>query len=183
MSVEAEVTAVRVAYFETQPSVNDPDQDVQVRLSAARGDKIELSQREFDRLSELDAVQEPGSHPMPGTGPPVATPFSTPVRDPDTGEESHWTGPVMGDPTPGSAVGGLTPDERAALEARARGEGGDGSDDAAAIEERDYDGASVPALKAEVARRELDVEGTGSGGNVVKSDLVAALEADDENQD
>lgn len=34
-------------------------------------------------------------------------------------------------------------------------------------------------LAAEVERRGLEVTGSGSGGNVVKSDLVAALEADD----
>lgn len=42
-----------------------------------------------------------------------------------------------------------------------------------------YEEQSVEDLQAEVDRRELDVEGSGAGGNVVKADLVAALEADD----
>jgi pyruvate/2-oxoglutarate dehydrogenase complex dihydrolipoamide acyltransferase (E2) component len=51
-----------------------------------------------------------------------------------------------------------------------------------------YDGHTVEDLEREVARRmaggrDITVEGTGSGGNVVKDDLVAALEADDEDDD
>jgi hypothetical protein len=47
-----------------------------------------------------------------------------------------------------------------------------------------YDQRSVEDLEAEVERRradgrEITVEGTGKGGNVVKDDLVAALEAAD----
>lgn len=49
----------------------------------------------------------------------------------------------------------------------------------------DYEDSNAETLEAEVARRraagrEIDVEGTGSGGNVVKADLVAALKSDDE---
>lgn len=43
-----------------------------------------------------------------------------------------------------------------------------------------YDGQSKDDLQAEADRRELDVQGTGSNGNVTKADLVKALEADDE---
>lgn len=39
---------------------------------------------------------------------------------------------------------------------------------------------SVERLQAEVDARELTVEGTGAGGNVIKDDLIKALEADDE---
>lgn len=42
-----------------------------------------------------------------------------------------------------------------------------------------YDAESVEDLQAEADRRELSVEGTGSNGNVLKKDLVAALQADD----
>lgn len=42
-----------------------------------------------------------------------------------------------------------------------------------------YDDMGVDELKAEVDRRSLDVTGTGKDGNVLKKDLVAALEADD----
>jgi hypothetical protein len=176
-----EVTAVRVAYFETQPSSTDPEATVQVRLSASRGEKVDFSQSEYDRLLELNAVQEPGSRPLPGTGPPVPTPFGTPVRDPETGQALHWEGPVMGDPRPGAPVGGLTDDERAALEARARGETGDSADESAAIDERDYEAVSKAGLEAEIDRRGIadQVEGTGANGNVTKPDLIAALEASD----
>jgi hypothetical protein len=167
-----EVTAVRVAYFETQPSSTDPEATVQVRLSASRGEKVDFSQSEYDRLLELNAVQEPGSRP---------TPFGTPVRDPETGQAIHWEGPVMGDPRPGAPVGGLTDDERAALEARARGETGDSADESAAIDERDYEAVSKAGLEAEIDRRGIadQVEGTGANGNVTKPDLIAALEASD----
>jgi hypothetical protein len=178
---KGEVTAVRVAYFETQPSTTDPDGTVQVRLSAGRGEVVDFSQKEYDRLADLNAVQEPGSRPMPGTGPPVPTPFGTPVRDPETGDALHWEGPVMGDPKPGAAVGGLSEEERVALEARARGEGGDKNDEAAAIDERDYESVSKGGLEAEIERRGIGdtVEGTGSGGNVTKPDLIVALENND----
>jgi hypothetical protein len=43
----------------------------------------------------------------------------------------------------------------------------------------DYDSHSVEELQVEADRRGLTVEGTGANGNVVKGDLVSALEADD----
>jgi hypothetical protein len=43
----------------------------------------------------------------------------------------------------------------------------------------DYDEHSVEELQGEAARRGLTVEGTGKDGNVLKGDLVAALEAAD----
>lgn len=42
-----------------------------------------------------------------------------------------------------------------------------------------YAGQSPDELKAEAEKRDLTVEGTGKDGNVLKGDLVAALEADD----
>jgi hypothetical protein len=42
-----------------------------------------------------------------------------------------------------------------------------------------YADQTVEDLRAEADRRELEVEGTGKDGNVVKKDLVAALEASD----
>lgn len=50
----------------------------------------------------------------------------------------------------------------------------------ASEEEGVYNSMTVDALKALVEERELEVEGSGSGGNVVKADLIAALEADDQ---
>jgi hypothetical protein len=41
----------------------------------------------------------------------------------------------------------------------------------------DYDRHSAEELQGEADRRGLTVEGTGKDGNVLKSDLVAALEA------
>lgn len=43
-----------------------------------------------------------------------------------------------------------------------------------------YEAMDHEALKAEVAERGLQVEGSGQSGKVVKRDLVAALKADDE---
>ena len=43
----------------------------------------------------------------------------------------------------------------------------------------DYSDRKAEELQAEANRRELVVTGTGNGGNVLKRDLVAALEADD----
>jgi hypothetical protein len=43
----------------------------------------------------------------------------------------------------------------------------------------DYDSRHADELQAEANRRGLTVEGTGKDGNVLKSDLVEALEASD----
>lgn len=45
--------------------------------------------------------------------------------------------------------------------------------------DKGYEGQTVDELQAEADRRGLEVEGTGKDGNVLKGDLVAALEADD----
>lgn len=42
-----------------------------------------------------------------------------------------------------------------------------------------FDKLNLDELKAEADKRGLEVEGTGKDGNVLKADLVAALEADD----
>lgn len=46
-------------------------------------------------------------------------------------------------------------------------------------DDKDYAGKSPDELKALADERKLDVTGTGKDGNVLKGDLVAALEADD----
>lgn len=58
---------------------------------------------------------------------------------------------------------------------------GDSDAAAAAAEEGDtsYSKQRVEDLREEADRRGLEVEGTGADGNVVKDDLVKALEADD----
>lgn len=43
----------------------------------------------------------------------------------------------------------------------------------------DYESHKPADLQAEADRRGLTVEGTGQGGNVLKADLVTALQADD----
>ena len=43
----------------------------------------------------------------------------------------------------------------------------------------DYESMTVEDLQALVDDRELEVTGTGSGGNVIKADLVTALQASD----
>ena len=42
-----------------------------------------------------------------------------------------------------------------------------------------YSSKGADELKAEAEKRGLEVEGTGANGNVLKDDLVKALEADD----
>lgn len=43
----------------------------------------------------------------------------------------------------------------------------------------DYSKMTPAELQGEADKRELEVEGSGANGNVVKADLVSALEADD----
>ena len=46
-------------------------------------------------------------------------------------------------------------------------------------EDKGYAGQKPADLAAEAEKRNLEVEGTGANGKVLKADLVAALEADD----
>lgn len=55
----------------------------------------------------------------------------------------------------------------------------DGEADAEQTAPTGYADQGVDDLKAEAEKRQLDVEGTGANGNVLKDDLVKALEADD----
>lgn len=48
--------------------------------------------------------------------------------------------------------------------------------------ETDYEAQSTEQLTAEAARRELTVDGTGANGNVLKKDLIAALQAADDKE-
>ena len=50
---------------------------------------------------------------------------------------------------------------------------------APAARRAEYEGWSVDDLQTEADSRNLEVEGTGSNGKVLKKDLVAALEASD----
>jgi hypothetical protein len=76
------------------------------------------------------------------------------------------------------------PATRSDVEPLAHRPTGNGEGDGEALE-GDYDDANVKTLKAEVARRGIEdsVEGTGENGRVLKDDLIAALEADDEEGD
>lgn len=65
----AEVRCAGVTYFADEEGLR-PDGTVgtiRVRREAARGDIIDLSQSEYDRLEALDAVQKPGSAPTAPT--------------------------------------------------------------------------------------------------------------------
>lgn len=53
----------------------------------------------------------------------------------------------------------------------------------AASTSQGYDAMSPEELQTEADKRGLSVVGTGSGGNVLKKDLVGALQADDAKQD
>jgi len=81
------------------------------------------------------------------------------------------------DPAAGAGVpfANLSEEEqRAALDARSTVE----SDD----EDDDYDQWTKAELEDEAAKRDLDVTGTGKNGNVLVTDLVTALRADDREQ-
>lgn len=58
-------------------------------------------------------------------------------------------------------------------------EGGDIPEASSSSEKSEYEGWSVDDLQTEADSRNLEVEGTGSNGKVLKKDLVAALEASD----
>lgn len=188
----AEVICTGVTYFTREqqfdavgnPRLDEKDNEIWVDVPkvATMGETIELSDYEYDRLLSLNAVQEPGSAPLPGTGRPKPTPFGTPVIDPETGDSLGYEGPIMGRPEPGASVGGLSPEEAAELAAKAAGSSED--KDADAIANREYDKARVPALEAELHERGIDLEDIepANGEKVLKADLVAALEKDDENQ-
>lgn len=61
------------------------------------------------------------------------------------------------------------------------GNAGDSTDDDS-DDQPDYGAESVEELQREADKRGLDVEGSGSGGNVLKDDLVKALRADDKSK-
>lgn len=206
--VKAQVLAAGVSYFSIT-KVMDPagnprldrrsGQEIttEMRHEAMHGDVVEMSQYEFDRLAGMGAVRAPSSAP---TRPAlVATPFGVPMPDAD-GVNRAFQGPVMGNPAPtagatdleisrAEVAGALTPEESARLQEEALV--GKNDDSGEAIQDRDYEAATVPALKAEIDRRNQDrapedqivPEGTGANGNVIKDDLEMALAADDEEHD
>lgn len=198
---EAQILAAGVSYFSVdtvlgpdgEPMVGNNNKPITTTLrhEAMHGDKVKMSEHEFKRLEKLGAVREPSSAP---TRPeiPAPTPFGVPVPNADQ-QMAAFAGPIMGHPAPSAGAtdlqisraevaGALTPEQAAELERRAL-EGGPG-DAGEAISDRDYEAATVPALEREIesrrqAGRDIKVEGTGSNGNVIKDDLVTALEKDD----
>lgn len=86
------------------------------------------------------------------------------VRHPDT---LAATALLAGSELPKWAVGLVNAGN---LESGASVDSGDGSG---------YGDQKVGDLAAEAEKRNLEVEGTGKDGKVLKADLVAALEADD----
>jgi hypothetical protein len=250
---EAQVIASGISYFTEEP-VRGPtgsvrtdalgnDINVVVRHEAVHGETVELTEYEFDRLSDLGAVREPSDAPLRPAQGTIATPFGVPVVDPETGLAAAFRGPVMGDPRPAGPdvnptdlargrPGALSPEEAARLQAIAEGDAEFNEDEVPFVDSKggatphveaeqpgsgaaradvvpgaapvpgnslqgeithepldgDYEDAPKPALEAEIERRNADrdddekivVEGTGNNGNVIKDDLVAALEKDDD---
>lgn len=105
----------------------------EIRHEAARGEIVELTTSEFDRLDKYGALREPSDAPLfPDR--PYATPFGIPVPTGEGDERAAFAGPVMGHPAPVAADGltdqeflnrdrsaALTPEQAAALEAQADG--------------------------------------------------------------
>lgn len=90
------------------------------------------------------------------------------VRNPDTMEA---TALLKGEPLPDWATDLVHADNlESATAAKATSSGS---------EDKGYAGMKPDELQAMADERELKVTGTGKDGNVLKGDLVAALEADD----
>lgn len=175
--VEAEVIAAGVSYFTSSHILDangNPQKDQQgnpqvatIRNEARLGDKITISQHEYDRLADLGAVQEPGSAPLPNSpdAPIRPTPFTVPLTD-----QPRWEGPVMGDPrpagpdTPENELAGrpgvLTAEQAAELERRAAEGvgGGEGQDDAAFFQWEDD--TTSDDVRAFVDANSLNVDAT-----------------------
>lgn len=197
--MEAQVISAGASYFTVEPVYDangEPLKDPAgapvistLRRNATFGQTVEMSEHEFQRLQALGAVREVSDQPLRSEL-AQPTPFGVPVPDAD-GNLRAFPGPIMGDPAPTAglddislttAAGALTPEQSEELRRQSLVGAGD-DESGAAIDERDYESASKAALQAEVDSRGLEVEGTGSGGNVVKDDLIAALEEDDENEE
>lgn len=88
-------------------------------------------------------------------------------------DEPIVLGPIpFSSPDPATDAQRMLPleDGTSAYEARLAVGGGEGTD---------YNSMSTEELKALADERNLDVEGTGSGGNVLKADLLQALKEND----
>lgn len=200
---QAQIIAAGASYFTVdvvrgpggsiRKDKNGNDVTTEIRHNAVMGEIVTMDEYEFDRLKELGAVREPSSEPIISAT-PKPTPFGVPLVN-DNGELEAYKGPVMGDPVSSAgmtdqqlrAAGGhLSPEEAAALEEKATI--GANDDSSEAISEKDYEGASKSALFAEVKRRnesrdeddQIEVEGSGANGSILKDDLILALEEDDE---
>jgi hypothetical protein len=186
---EAQVICAGVSYFESREVLDasgNPRKDdrgieikVDVRLDARLGEIIKISEPEYERLALLDAVQEPGAAPLPGSGPAKPTLFSTPVRVDDE-MQSTDTAEVM---DPHNATGrndsGLTPEEASRLERQTQGLTDDEIDlETATVEEvatwikedsvtvtELVDAAEDPVL----AQKLIDAENMATGGKPRKT--------------
>lgn len=126
-----QIIGLQAAYFEKTP-VMDPDGEqrinpdtnqkvfVTTRHTAKRREVVEVTDYEAQRLKSLGIARDPSSAPLPGDE-PAPTPFGMPIKT-DNDTDLYYTGPVMGDPTPGpqdeigKTHGGLTPEEAARIE-------------------------------------------------------------------
>lgn len=203
-TVTAQVIAAGISYF-TAEKVLGPDGEqmldpinnqpiiTRLRHNSPMGSVVELTEHEFNRLSALGAVRSPQEGPIQPKI-PAPTPFGVPMPN-EEGDMVAFQGPIMGDPAPTAglsdielrdAAGALTPEALAAIQEQAVTGATEQSSEA--IADRDYEAAQKSALEAEIARRNegrdeedlIEVEGSGSNGNIIKDDLILALEEDDE---
>lgn len=194
--VQAEVCCAGISYFtverlrdaegEVLRDVAGNEQKFTKPHNAMMGDVVEMPRAEFDRLRALDAVQEPGSAPLPGSPgqPKRATVFSQPTLE--DGDEGYvpWNAPSMGDPRPQGAGGrelghALSAEEALALQAKAEGRdennphGLDADTNDAYL---NYMELSKDELKGLADDNDLDVERTdGKSGEPRKEDYAVAL--------
>lgn len=179
--MQAEVRCAGISYFTREkildangnPRKNPDGTDIEsdIRREAAMGQIVELSEAEYDRLVQLGAVQEPGSRPLPGSpgAPTYATPFGVPVMTEDG--PVAYEGPIMGDPRPGTLhASGLTPEQAAELERRARG-----ADDP---EETDADADTPPATGFDVAAATPEEIREHIDSNKLNADQTVGLAGD-----
>lgn len=99
------------------------------------------------------------------------------VRNPDT---LAATALLKGESLPDWATDLVHADNlESAKAAKAAADSGSGDASGSGDSGPDYSGMKPEELKELADSRELEVTGTGKDGNVLKGDLVAALEADD----
>lgn len=136
----------------------------------------ELSQEDYDWLKDRMRVEEAiniwGCTLAEGVGDEEDPLSEEPIVAPNL--EALQTGESEPAPPPGAQLA-VHPEQIGFIAGTEDAVVGDDEDDVPP-----YDEWKKADLEAEAERRGLEVEGSGNNGAVVKADLVAALEADDE---